>query len=310
MQFKKPIFWDKKFSVWKYFLLPLSYIYFFLSKINFKKKNTVNGIFSICVGNIYLGGTGKTPSCLLLKKILERLDIKSCFIKKNYSNQIDEQNLLSKYGDLFVEKIRLSALIKSKNQGYKVAIFDDGFQDKSINYNLKIVCFNSENFIGNGNLIPSGPLREKISAVKSCDAVFLNGLSLNNKKNIDKLKTINPSIKVFETIYKMQDIENLDKSAKYLIFAGISNPINFFNLLKNNNINIVKKIFYADHYIYNEQDIEKIRKISVKENLKIITTEKDYCRLNKSMREDINYIKIELSLQNENEFIDFLKNKI
>ena len=82
MQFKKPIFWDKKFSVWKYLLLPLSYIYFFLSKINFKKKNTVNGIFSICVGNIYLGGTGKTPSCLLLKKILERLDIKSCFIKK------------------------------------------------------------------------------------------------------------------------------------------------------------------------------------------------------------------------------------
>ena len=65
----------------------------------------------------------------------------------------------------------------------------------------------------------------------------------------------------------MQDIENLDKSAKYLIFAGISNPINFFNLLKNNNINIVKRIFYADHYIYNEEDIEKIKKISVNESL-------------------------------------------
>ena len=77
-----------------------------------------------------------------------------------------------------------------------------------------------------------------------------------------------------------------------------------------NNINIVKRIFYAAHYIYNEGDIAKIKKISVKENLKIITTEKDYCRLNKSMREDINYIKIELSLQNEKEFIDFLKNKI
>ena len=310
MQFKKPIFWDKKSSVWKYLLLPLSYIYLFLSKINFKKKHTVSDIFSICVGNIYVGGTGKTPSCLLLKKILEKLNIKSCFIKKKYSNQIDEQNLLRKYGDLFVEKMRLSALINSKNRGYKVAIFDDGFQDKSINYNLKIVCFNSENFIGNGNLIPSGPLREKISAVKNCDAVFLNGLSLNNEKNIDKLKKINPSIKVFETIYKMQNIKSLDKSAKYLIFAGISNPINFFNLLKENNINIIKKIFYPDHYNYNEEDIKKIREISIKNNLKIVTTEKDYCRLSNSMKKDVNYIKIELSLKNENEFVNFLKNKL
>ena len=114
---------------------------------------------------------------MLLKKILERLDIKSCFIKKNYSNQIDEQNLLSKYGDLFVEKIRLSALIKSKNQGYKVAIFDDGFQDKSINYNLKIVCFNSENFIGN----------DTVSLILGDNIFFGQGLSqllLKGRKSI------------------------------------------------------------------------------------------------------------------------------
>ena len=310
MQFKKPLFWDKKSSVWKYILLPFSFIYFFLSKINFKKKHTIKNIFSICVGNIYLGGTGKTPTCVLLKKNLEKLNIKSSFIKKYYSNQIDEQNLLKKYGNLFVEENRLKGLINSREEGFKVAIFDDGLQDKTINYNLKIVCFNSENFIGNGNLIPSGPLREKITSIKNYDAVFLNGLNYNNTKNIDKLKKTNPNINIFETIYKIKNIESLNNSSEYLIFAGIGNPINFFNLLKDNGISVVKKIFYPDHYNYTEKDIHKIKNISLKENLKIITTEKDYCRLSKSMRENIDYIKIELSLKNESTFVNFLKNKI
>ena len=310
MHFKKPLFWDKKFSVWKYIYLPLSIIYFLLSKINFKKKHTIKDIFSICIGNIYLGGTGKTPTCILLKKNLEKLNIKSSFVKKKYPNQIDEQNLLRKYGDLFVNKNRLNGLISSKEKGFKVAIFDDGLQDKSINYNLKIVCFSSENFIGNGNLIPSGPLREKITAIKNCDAVFLNGLNFNNKKNIDKLKKVNPNISIFETIYKIKNNENLNRSSKYLIFAGIGNPINFFNLLNYNNIDVVKKIFYPDHYNYTKKDMDRIKNISIKENLKIITTEKDYCRLSESMRENINHIEVELLLKNENEFISYLKYKI
>ena len=310
MQFKKPLFWDKKSSIWKYIFLPFSFIYFFLSKINFKKKHTIKNIFSICVGNIYLGGTGKTPTCVLLKKNLKKLNIKSSFIKKYYSNQIDEQNLLKKYGNLFVEENRLKGLINSREEGFKVAIFDDGLQDKTINYNLKIVCFNSENFIGNGNLIPSGPLREKITSIKNCDAVFLNGLNYDNKKNIDKLKKINPNIDIFETIYKIKNIESLNNSSKYLIFAGIGNPINFFKLLNDNGISVVKKIFYPDHYNYTEKDIHKIKNISLKENLKIITTEKDYCRLSESMRKNIDYIEIKLSLKNESTFINFLKNKI
>ena len=113
MNLKKPRFWDyKKPNFVSYSLWPITILVKILFVLKSKKKIKFKKIKTICVGNIYIGGTGKTPSCLLLKTILERLDIKSCFIKKNYSNQIDEQNLLSKYGDLFVEKIRLSALIK------------------------------------------------------------------------------------------------------------------------------------------------------------------------------------------------------
>ena len=77
-------------------------------------------------------------------------------------------------------------------------------------------------------------------------------------------------------------------------------------MLKKNNINILKEIEYPDHYSYSDEDINELLIEAEKMDCKIITTEKDYCRLNKSMREDINYVKIELSLQNEKEFIDFV----
>ena len=311
MKIKKPLFWDKKdFSIWKYILFPFSLIYFLLSKINFKKKKIISNIFSICVGNIYIGGTGKTPTCILIKKILDDLNIKTSFVKKYYSDQIDEQYLLGKHGNLYKEKSRKNSIIKSKENNFKVAIIDDGLQDKTIDYNLKIVCFNSEIFIGNGHLIPSGPLRSKLSEIKNFDVVFLNGLNFNNEKNIYNLREIKPNILIFETIYKIKNIESLNKSNKYLIFSGIGNPNNFLYLLKSNNIKVVKKIFYPDHYAYKPEDINKINNLALKENLKIITTEKDYLRLNEKMRKNINYIKIELSLKNKNEFINFLKSKI
>ncbi len=311
MKIKKPLFWDKKsFSIWKYILFPLSLIYFLLSKINLKKKKIINNIFSICVGNIYIGGTGKTPTCILIKNILDDLNIKTSFVKKHYADQVDEQYLLGKHGSLYKEKSRENSIIKSRENGFQVAIVDDGLQDKTIDYNLKIVCFNSEIFIGNGHLIPSGPLRSKLSEIKNFDVIFLNGLNRNNEKNIYSLKEVNQNIPIFETIYKIKNIESLDKSYKYLIFAGIGNPNNFLNLLKFNNINVVKKIFYPDHYAYKLEDINKINNLALKENLKIITTEKDYLRLNEKMRKNINYIKIELSLKNKNDLINFLKNKI
>ena len=160
MKLKKPKFWDyKKPHLYSYLLLPISIIFRLISKMQSKPNLTNPKIKTICVGNIYVGGTGKTSLVIKIKESLEKKKIKVCFVKKFYSDQVDEQKLLSKKGQLFTSKKRIAALDEAISRGYNVAIFDDGLQDTSIKYDLEIVCFNNLNWIGNGFTLPSGPLR-------------------------------------------------------------------------------------------------------------------------------------------------------
>ena len=152
MKINKPKFWDNKNSkILPYLLLPLSLILISVNLIKkiITKKEKIKKIKTICVGNIYVGGTGKTSLSLKIHEMLNQKSIESCFIKKDYSNQIDEQKILENKGKLFKSKRRLNSLMDAVDQDYKVAIFDDGLQDYSIDYDLIFVCFNDENWIGN-----------------------------------------------------------------------------------------------------------------------------------------------------------------
>ena len=161
MKLKKPKFWDyKKPSFFTYLLLPFSIILSLIIKIKSKPKFFNSRIKTICVGNIYIGGTGKTSLAIKIKEILAKNNVKVCFIKKFYSDQTDEQKLLSNNGTLFTRLKRISALNEAISKGYEVAIFDDGLQDSSIKYDMEIVCFNILNWIGNGYTLPSGPKRK------------------------------------------------------------------------------------------------------------------------------------------------------
>jgi len=304
MKFKKPKFWDyKKPNIISYLLLPISVlvqIAKFIKNVTIKKKK-FQSIKTICIGNIYLGGTGKTSLSLKINKILKD-KIKSCFIKKYYSNQIDEQKILEKNGKLFKSKNRSESIKQAINEGFKVAIFDDGLQDPSINYDYNIVCFNINNWIGNGQTIPSGPLRENIRNLKKYKNVFLNG----NKENIENIKKyihkIDPNINIYQGEYIPLNIDEFDKKNKYLVFSGIGNHKTFVSMLKINDINVVKDIEFPDHYNYSAKEIDNIISISKKLDCKIITTEKDYMRLNNN--NEINYIKSELEIINEETFLN------
>ena len=304
MKFKKPKFWDyKKPNIASYLLLPISVLVMmakFIKNVTIKKKK-FQSIKTICIGNIYLGGTGKTSLSLKINKILKD-KIKSCFIKKYYSNQIDEQKILEKNGKLFKYKNRSESIKQAINEGFKIAILDDGLQDPSINYDYNIVCFNINNWIGNGQTIPSGPLREDIKNLKKYKNVFLNG----NKENIENIKKyiheIDPNINIYQGEYIPLNIDEFDKKNKYLVFSGIGNHKTFVSMLKINDINVVKDIEFPDHYKYSAREIDNIISISKKLDCKIITTEKDYMRLNNNNK--INYIKSELKIINEETFLN------
>ena len=300
MKLKKPKFWDhKKPSFFSYLLLPFSIILGLIAKIKSKPKFSNSKIKTICVGNIYIGGTGKTSLAIKIKEILDKNNIKACFIKKFYPNQTDEQKLLSKNGALFSNLKRITALNEAIAEGFEVAIFDDGLQDSSIKYDLEIVCFNNLNWIGNGLTLPSGPLRENINNLKSYENVFLNGNEESLIAIKEQIKRINPNININSGKYIPLNIGEFDKDQNYLVFSGIGNHKTFVEMLKNNKLKIVSDLEYPDHYQYSKKDFDEIIINAKKFNAHIITTEKDYLRLENLNRNEILYVKSSLDVSDE-----------
>ena len=300
MKLKKPKFWDhKKPSFFSYLLLPFSIILGLITKIKSKPKFSNSKIKTICVGNIYIGGTGKTSLAIKIKEILDKNNIKACFIKKFYPNQTDEQKLLSKNGVLFSNLKRITALNEAIAEGFEVAIFDDGLQDSSIKYDLEIVCFNNLNWIGNGLTLPSGPLRENINNLKSYENVFLNGNEESLIAIKEQIKRINPNININSGKYIPLNIGEFDKDQNYLVFSGIGNHKTFVEMLKNNKLKIVSDLEYPDHYQYSKRDFDEIIINAKKFNAHIITTEKDYLRLENFNRNEILYVKSSLDISDE-----------
>ena len=307
MKLKKPKFWDyQKPHLYSYLLLPFSIILGLISKIKSKPKFKNSNIKTICVGNIYIGGTGKTSLAIKIKEILEKKGIRVCFIKKFYPNQIDEQKLLSNNGKLFTSLKRITALNEAISQGYKMAIFDDGLQDVSIKYDLEIVCFNNLNWIGNGFTLPSGPLRESIKNLKFYNNIFLNGNEEHLTDIKNQIKKIDPKININYGKYVPLNIEDFNKEHNYIVFSGIGNHKTFVNMLKNNNLKIVDDLEYPDHYQYSKKDFDEILNKAKKYNAKILTTEKDYLRLDSFDKTSILFIKSTLEILYEKKLMKIL----
>ena len=310
MNFKKPDFWDyKRVSFWSILLFPLSLIFLLISKtIRILKTQKKFPVPVICVGNIYVGGTGKTPLALEIFNIIKSLGKNPGFVKKYYDYLDDEISMLKKAGATFVSKNRIDAiknLIENKND---IAILDDGFQDFTIKKNFSILCFNQKQWIGNGFIIPAGPLREKLSEIKRANCVIING-----QKNInieDQIYKKNKNVKIFYSKYKPINIDRF-KDKKICAFAGIGNTSNFFDLLKDNKLNLINTISFPDHYKLSKSDHEKL--LFNSKDAVLLTTEKDYSRFTDNSiinRSDIQYLKIELEIENKDNFIELIKKNI
>ena len=312
MKFKKPKFWDfKKPSLISYLLFPFTFLIslnnFFL-KFKSKKKN--EKIKAICVGNIYLGGTGKTPTTVTIYELLKKLSFKVSTAKKFYVSQFDENLLLENRTKFITSNNRNEILLKAIEQGEQIIIFDDGLQDKTISYDIEFVCFDSENFVGNGFLIPAGPLREKLESLNKYDAVFLKSNNDNTHEQTNLIKKFNKNIKIFETYFEIMNLNKFNLDDEFIIFSGIGNPASFKKILINNKFKVIEEIIFGDHYNYKKEEIENILSLAKEKKLKVITTEKDFVKIEKFKFDNIKFIQLNLKIKNEKQLVDFLKSKI
>ncbi len=312
MKFKKPYFWDLKkpnflSDILNFLTIIIRINNFFL---NFKKKNKSEKFKTICIGNIYVGGTGKTPTTIELYKILKKYNVNISVGKKFYKSQVDEQTILSNKTDLITGINRKEIKNKAKIAGKELIIFDDGLQDKYLSYDLQFVCFDGKKWIGNGRLLPAGPLREELESIKKYDGIFLKDINDNNQEILDLIKSINPKIKIFKTKYVINNLKQFNTSDKFLIFSGIGNPESFKEILEKNNFKVIKEIIFPDHYYYKKRDLEKIVSIAKELNAKILTTEKDYNKIKNFENTDIKFLDVNIQFENDENLFNFIRKSL
>ena len=216
----KPKFWDKKVNLISIILFPFTVIFAFLIYIRKKIIKNINfKIPIICVGNIYIGGTGKTPVSIFLANEIQKMGKKPVILRKFYKSHQDEYGLIrNNFKNLIIDSNRINGIKKIEKLNFDVVILDDGLQDYNIRKNISIVCFNSTQLIGNGLIIPSGPLRESLSSLKNVEIVIING---NKNENFEKkLFSINSNLEIFYSKYTPTNINDF-KNKKLLAIAGI-----------------------------------------------------------------------------------------
>ena len=162
MKFLKPKFWESRNNILAILLRPISLLFYFFTVL---RKSFISPkkfkIPIICVGNIYVGGTGKTPISIMISNILKTNNKNPAIIKKYYKDHEDEHKLINNFtNSLILNKNRVAAIEKAERENFDVGILDDGFQDHAIKKTLNIICFNNRQLIGNGLVLPAGPLRE------------------------------------------------------------------------------------------------------------------------------------------------------
>lgn len=293
--------WYKK--KWKYFallLFPLSILYYIGWKIlDFyyiffcNKKDLKCPVISI--GNITVGGTGKTPFIIYLIDFFLKRNIKDIVVlTRGYKGQKlgyiedrdgepDEARVIKRR---FPEVIVLAnpARYKIFNEYFtgkklpQIVILDDGFQHRKIKRDLNIVMLDGELKFGNGFLLPAGPLREPISSIKKRgDIVVIKNLlgSINHK--FEKPTFCFNNYKM--VIKNCKGVEfSIDKllNKKTIAFCGIANPESFKNFLIINNIQLENFFAFPDHYQYTKKDIDYIIKNQCQY---FLTTEKDWVKI-------------------------------
>ena len=294
-------------------LFPFSILYylcFIIYKISNKEKKC--NIPVLCVGNITLGGAGKTPTVIEMRQILTK-NFKKIFVltrgykgtakgplivSKDHSfHEVGEESLLhSHFGLTCVSKKKFLGAKFCEAQGGKLIIMDDGLQSIDIKKDCKVLVIDSDYGFGNKNIFPSGPLRETISSgIKNCDLILIIG----NNSNILK-KNMIPKQKVFMA-KKEISIESC-KNKKLFVFSALGNNTNFHNSLLHSGFTIKRTKSFSDHYIFKKNDILSILNVAKKENLTVVCTKKDYIKVPEEFKNKIKPVNLNLKIEKKNKF--------
>jgi len=299
-------------------LSPISAVYAALTALRLKTTKPYHAsIPVVCVGNIMAGGVGKTPVSIALAKLLIKSGKNPFFISRGYGGSLsgvlvdtkahtardvgDEPLILACTAPTVVCKDRAKAAKIAEENGADVLIMDDGFQNPTLKKDVSFLVFSGETGIGNGKILPAGPLRESLkSGLKRADGVLLVEEDKTNLlEKIDK--------PCFEVYIKEENPQNI--TSKVLAFAGIGYPMKFYNSLIKCGLTIAKTYDFEDHHFYSRTELEALIGEAQQKDLALFTTMKDFVKIPTDLQPHFNVLNINAEFKNKKTLLDFISSK-
>jgi len=317
-----PKFWGRK-NLLSSLLVPISWVYrggTFISKTLYHPFTA--SVPVLCVGNLNIGGSGKTPVAISIGKIIKRAGYTPHFLTRGYGGSLrkptqvdprqhtakdvgDEALLLSQVAPVWIGANRAVTASLACAAGANYLIMDDGFQNLSLKHDLSLLVIDGKTAFGNGRVLPAGPLREDInSGIRRADAIVLIG---------EDTKSIAQNINLPILQARIQPINTEELHRKKLIaFAGIGRPEKFFDTLRRLPCELILERKFSDHHRFKYSELEEMLTVAKKYDASLITTEKDFVRIPIRYQSSVNVLKVEIKWENEsldNKFFENLLRK-
>lgn len=315
---KTPKYWQSNSFVSK-LLEPFGKLYGVATKLRLKlktpRKTTVP---VICIGNITAGGTGKTPVSISVAKMLITAMHHPIFVTRGYGGKLsnvlvnnkkhtaqdvgDEPLLLSEQAPVVVNADRYAGAELAVKEGADVIVMDDGFQNPTLHKDLSFLVFDGHYGIGNGKIIPAGPLRETFAdGIKRADALIILGKDKHDLAKRTKLPVFFGHTEPVQTTVGDTDV---------VAFAGIGHPQKFYHTLQQQGYNVVETIDFPDHHFYSKDELENILQKAKELNAEVYTTSKDFVKIPSLYHKSINMLEIAVVWDKPDELQQFIENKI
>lgn len=296
----------------------------------------------ISVGNMTLGGTGKTPTVIQIAELLKQSGSRPVVLSRGYGRENAQEIVVVSDGKAVLcdarrggdEPVLLAARLRDipvivgsdrfaagmlamERFHPDVVVLDDGFQHLRLKRDLNIVLLNAQNPAGNGKLFPAGILREPLKALGRADAVLITGAETDSMENVKALARKFTSAPIFTSHHEPVSLVDLRDGSKndpealkdrsIMAFSGIARPASFFSLLRKLGADVRREITYPDHHAYTEADIDDIRQQAREANAElIVTTEKDAVKLRGMQAKGIKSLVIEQRVREEREWEQLL----